>query len=281
MILKRFKKIVNEHFYVNLFYLNITLRKGYLDIFFFQVCRLVAKVLKSVFRGFLKNQLEAVITKIDANLSYKIVKRVEKLYKVKFHPYPEINHSLMEIYFYKQYSRLNNFIPKKEWGVVDCGSTCGEYSIYVSSKCAKCISVEPNPDYYEQLLKNIELNGLGGKIFPVNKAVSSKISKIRIKYKNKTISSETTTIDNLVKKYKLEPVNLLKIDVEGYEYHTLIGSKNTIEKFKPKIIIEIHSRKILRKILRYLNKYGYRIVYSNNFPYRSDKMDMVNVFYFE
>jgi len=38
--------------------------------------------------------------------------------------------------------------------------------------------------------------------------------------------------------YKIEDVDFIKIDVEGYELHVLEGSKKTIKKYKPDILLE-------------------------------------------
>ena len=52
--------------------------------------------------------------------------------------------------------------------------------------------------------------------------------------------------------FKLAP-DIIKIDVENYEYEVLIGLKKTIKKFKPIIFIENPNRKI--DVFFYKNKY--------------------------
>ena len=59
------------------------------------------------------------------------------------------------------------------------------------------------------------------------------------KYKVKTI-----TLDNFVKKKKINSIDILKIDIEGSEYELLKGAKNTLKRNKIKIIlVEIIDKK--------------------------------------
>ena len=46
----------------------------------------------------------------------------------------------------------------------------------------------------------------------------------------------TTTLDELIQ----EPIDFMKIDVEGYEHKILIGAKRILEIQKPLMEIEIH-----------------------------------------
>jgi len=58
------------------------------------------------------------------------------------------------------------------------------------------------------------------------------------------------TIDSL----NLEKCDLIHLDIEGYEGKALLGAANTIQKFKPVIIIERNSG------ASYLESLGYRKV---------------------
>jgi FkbM family methyltransferase len=57
--------------------------------------------------------------------------------------------------------------------------------------------------------------------------------------------------------------DLLKIDVEGHEYHVLLGARSFIETYKPMIFIEIHPKylpnhgKSIYDILNFFNSIGY------------------------
>lgn len=53
------------------------------------------------------------------------------------------------------------------------------------------------------------------------------------------IEVQVTTIDAYCKKYKIVP-SLIKIDIEGYEFHALRGARQTIERYAPNIVVELH-----------------------------------------
>ena len=48
--------------------------------------------------------------------------------------------------------------------------------------------------------------------------------------------------------YKLPKPDLIKIDVEGLELDVLLGAKATIEKSKPKLLVEMHGADEEKKI---------------------------------
>jgi FkbM family methyltransferase len=58
---------------------------------------------------------------------------------------------------------------------------------------------------------------------------------------NGDISINTISIDEYVKTNNIEPT-YIKLDVEGAEYETLIGAKNTIKKLTPKLAISVYHK---------------------------------------
>lgn len=63
--------------------------------------------------------------------------------------------------------------------------------------------------------------------------------------------------------FKDDKIDLIKIDVEGYEYKVLLGAKETLKKYNPVIIIECFD-KYFEKVNSLLNEYGY--VKTKNLP---------------
>jgi FkbM family methyltransferase len=73
----------------------------------------------------------------------------------------------------------------------------------------------------------------------------------------KQISVKMITIDSL----NLSRLDLLKIDVEGMEFEVLEGAKQTLEKYKPCMIVE-YLKNDHQQLIRYLENMGYAIFVS-------------------
>lgn len=114
-------------------------------------------------------------------------------------------------------------------------------------------AVEPNPEIYKILEKNIALNKLEN-INPFNFALGAEVSKARI-YDNlrtnrgsaslippKGISEQSgkeinvTTIDTLIRKRQMSIPTLLKIDVEGFELEVLKGASTLLRSSQAPIL---------------------------------------------
>ena len=75
---------------------------------------------------------------------------------------------------------------------------------------------------------------------------------------------EVDQLSSICGSYDFAP-DLLKIDVEGYEFEVILSSQEILNKYKPKIHLELHldllrrRGKELRDILSLLDKVGYRL----------------------
>ena len=49
----------------------------------------------------------------------------------------------------------------------------------------------------------------------------------------------STTIDDFCGRHQISPT-LIKIDIEGFELHALRGGRETLARFRPKIVLELH-----------------------------------------
>ena len=133
---------------------------------------------------------------------------------------------------------------------IDVGANVGYHSLYASLLFKKVIAFEPVPEVFRQFKKSIKLNGFRN-VSAYNLACSSKNGKSYIHFKNgahggaalrkrktsHSISINTVSLDNFLKKYR-HKIGLIKIDVEGHEFHVIKGMEKIIKKRKPVIIME-------------------------------------------
>jgi FkbM family methyltransferase len=126
--------------------------------------------------------------------------------------------------------------------VLDLGANLGYYSLLASRLVGtkgKVYSFEPEPRNYRLLCRNLELNGIRN-VTALQKAVSDKTEKVKLHISNKDSGAHTIrdTEDSgeyedfiEIEAVKLDEyfldksrrVNVIKMDVEGYEPKAFIG----------------------------------------------------------
>lgn len=142
--------------------------------------------------------------------------------------------------------------------VIDAGAFIGTHSLALSRKVNRVIACEPYLASFNLLSSNVAINQRQN-IECFNMALSDKEEVLdtmwiplqlfnhgcaRFDEEFKDINTpvkgryELTTIDILADKLKLDNVDLIKIDTEGFEDKIIAGAKQTILRFKPAILIE-------------------------------------------
>lgn len=139
---------------------------------------------------------------------------------------------------------------------LDIGANVGNHSLFMSKYAKKIHAFEPNPVARNVLeshislnkVKNIEVHacGLGDK----NKITAFYASK-QYHVLHGSFCKEHNTLneyysdlevkcgDDLVTELGIKNIDIIKIDVEGYEEKVLYGLMKTIEKNRPMVIIEV------------------------------------------
>lgn len=161
------------------------------------------------------------------------------------------------------WNRLKNL--SFEFIFLDIGANQGLFTIAAAKNKfnKKVYSFEPVPIVFKKLKKNIVLNNVEEKCFPINKAISDKNEKLKINFKSnhtggsslrkrknnsnqisQVLEVETINYEKLAKYIKNNNEKLIiKIDVEGYELvvlKQLINSK--IWKNVKEIFYEVDER---------------------------------------
>jgi len=176
---------------------------------------------------------------------------------------------------YEPYLRNTVKLPKD--GVfIDVGAHVGKYAFYAARQAEEgvVVAIEPIPTNVANLKKGIELNGFKNiKIFQVVCGEEEKtvelfnhqplsnwqiaISPIE-KARSPLIQASMRTLDSIVNEVGVKKINMIKMDVEKYEFEVLMGATKTLTNFNPRLQIEtwaINSQ----KVLEFLSKFGYEL----------------------
>lgn len=169
-------------------------------------------------------------------------------------------------------------LAKRAEVVLDIGAYTGFYSILACLANQKIIvyAFEPVDRVRDILKKNISINNLKERCYICNEAVSDMcgIGKLHIPngllpssaslnlsgfrgYEGEIIDVKLVAIDEFVKRYNLLKVDLVKIDVEGFEIKVLEGMKETLKYSQPVIIMEVIPETAYEEIDQVLREHQY------------------------
>lgn len=232
------------------------------DINYYIVPTSNVKLMDIDFEGFVFSLYVNDLLVFEKNL---IVKNIEIKSKTKYFSSKEIDLSIKDS-FYLQYSDFyaNSFIKncvKNKNVVVDVGASCGSFvDVCLQNEVSKVVALEPSRSF-EILSNTFEGNS---KVIYINKALSTNCDTKEIYTTDHTTLSsfemekqkafdsdnliketsltkiECIDLSSLKKNFNLSQIDLLKIDIEGYEYELFSSlSKNDLENIN-QILLEYH-----------------------------------------
>ena len=186
-------------------------------------------------------------------------------------------------YSEEDYKTIKKFITKGAT-FVDVGANIGHLSLYAKTcvgKEGKVIAIEGNSKIFRFLKKNIEINNFEIEVY--FNIIGDKEKKVSIQNRkaddmNQVLEDtydkdkivDMVTLDSIC--INLETIDILKIDVEGYEYKVIQGATKTLEKTKILMIEIINDLakdfgKSLRETKDLIISYGFELVNNNNNNY--------------
>jgi len=129
----------------------------------------------------------------------------------------------------------------------------------------RAFAYEPHPFYFDLISKTNSDSGLEG-FHAFNLALGTKegVTELFLSVNNSgghtmhpgglpitdeqgTVTITVDTLDNQVAKQKLDKVDVVKIDVQGYEYEVLSGAGGTIAEFRPVLLVEVDNKRELAR----------------------------------
>jgi FkbM family methyltransferase len=143
---------------------------------------------------------------------------------------------------------------KPTFNVIDIGTNIGFIALMLSrlAHTGKVAGFEPDPFNYNQAFENIKLNAFDNlSIYNVGlgEKASKAVMEIRTRSnrggnriaptKHEGVEIVIDTLDSFFPKLEFASVDLIKIDVEGYELKVIKGAQNVIKNYKPILFIEV------------------------------------------
>lgn len=194
-------------------------------------------------------------------------------------------HGGWRLYYLKSRSHRIGLFAKSEQTVVDIGANIGETALSFAKSVGssgRVFAFEPNPEIFSELKVNCSLNsnlnvqcenvalGAAGAMVsmvqmeernPGTMTIAHEVDGQRASVCNVTVS----TLDDYLSAIGLKNIDLIKIDVEGYETFVLYGAVNIINECHPVLIVEIcdaHQKvhgKSARSLFEQICSLGYRV----------------------
>lgn len=151
---------------------------------------------------------------------------------------------------------------KQGFTILDVGANIGHVALNMAQKVGKngkVFTFEPEPRNFRSLQKNIALNPWAtDRIVAVNEGMGSSPGVFTMYLVNKLnrggnrillnqngqehtekVEIRVAVIDQFIREQKITRVDLLKIDVEGFEYEVLKGAEETLKAYKPTLFVEL------------------------------------------
>jgi len=138
--------------------------------------------------------------------------------------------------------------------IIDVGANIGNHTLYFSKywKEAKIYAFEPVSFIFNLLQRNIQLNNLSN-THCFNAAVGDREGVGRVAYNGQsehnlgatrvdycdTGEIPFLTLDEFILEHNVQTIDLIKIDVEGFELKVLNGMKQLINQYNPYIWVEV------------------------------------------
>jgi FkbM family methyltransferase len=162
---------------------------------------------------------------------------------------------------------LRSVLPAKGTAV-DIGANVGWHTLLMAKlvgESGRVIAVEPNPSVRNRLHENVDLNRFKNvSILPCAVGASEQpldfygpeaddpdsgnghVVDHRAGARKANIRVDASTLDAIADAAKIERLDTIKIDVEGYEWPVFCGGANTIAKFRPHILFEFNKEYAVR-----------------------------------
>lgn len=174
---------------------------------------------------------------------------------------PEDGHSLEMALKYRLYDEFylrDDASLRKGDTVIDAGAHLGTFTAFALQRGARrVILFEPDPVNAACLRQTFLAEVHSGKVAVLEQAVWDESGVMRFRESRDSLAGRVsngpepaagdareivvraTTIDEAVKRLELDEVDVIKLNVEGAEREAVLGARQTIRRFRPRIIVNL------------------------------------------
>ncbi|MFN3864731.1 MAG: FkbM family methyltransferase [Erythrobacter sp.] len=151
---------------------------------------------------------------------------------------------------------------------IDIGANFGTYTIFAAGKVGpqgRVIAIEAAPRIAALLYESVVMNGLYGHCEVLRCAAGAQAGRVVLhQFANRQggntmlphiaeraaerqgdsvtkVEIACRPLDAIVGERSLKRIDLIKIDVEGFEHEVLKGARETLSRYRPKLIVEWHN----------------------------------------
>jgi FkbM family methyltransferase len=171
--------------------------------------------------------------------------------------------------------------------VYDLGANIGLYTRFIAQqfKASRIYAFEPATENRQLFTRNVEIGGCSHLVRLMPFAVADQDGKAEFQVDDMSSASGTLDavtggescqgrkqyglpplketidvckLDTIVDSLDLQPPDVIKIDIEGAEAMAVRGAKETLLKYRSRLVIELHGPQAAREVLRELWEVGYR-----------------------
>jgi FkbM family methyltransferase len=142
--------------------------------------------------------------------------------------------------------------------IVDAGANIGVFSVWTARRLPQCriLALEPFPDTFARLQHNLQANGLGSRVEAAQLALaahsgerampgaaqSQRRSLVPEDEPNAAgdVKVRSVTLAELLERYQLKQIDLLKMDIEGSEWEVLLSTPASVLRSIRRMQFEYH-----------------------------------------
>ncbi|MBX3192224.1 MAG: FkbM family methyltransferase [Labilithrix sp.] len=167
--------------------------------------------------------------------------------------------------------------------VLDVGANVGECALNFSRRVGptgRVLAFEPGPSVRAKLERNVSLNGFATNIDIMALGLGDAPATLQLcepsphnrggnrileRPVGEHVAIRVVRLDDFVAEHGLERVDLVKIDVEGFEVRALRGARQTLERFRPTLFVEVSEENLrgsgtsARELVGFLAELGYAL----------------------